>query len=287
LLLKHKRRIGLKLFCIVDDERKLRGTAIAIKAAADARDIPIVFISASTFDTTNTPDIPAGYGLYRDGTSRMAKLAEKLLYRCDLKTYYANEYTIFMRDPMNGAIRLLGSGVSIPREVLAPSQDLDMLLRQVEVVGGFPVVLKSSGLSHGEGVSLHKSLDSLAEMIALDSPDNLVLKEFIDYESHARMIVLDGKVIDSVEYQKVEGDFRTNAHEDITVIPKKYSTQIESEAVNVVSSLGYTFGGVDVLVKDGKGYVAELNTPCNFTRASDVTGVDIAGMIVESFTSNN
>ena len=94
--------------------------------------------------------------------------------------------------------------------------------------------------------------------------------------------MLGNKVIDSIEYTALKDDFRTNIGKTPNVKPKKFSAKAEKIAVKSVKSLGLEFGGVDILVgKSGVNYVAEMNFPCFFPRCQLVTGVDIAGKMID------
>lgn len=48
-----------------------------------------------------------------------------------------------------------------------------------------------------------------------------------------------------------------------------------------VKALGLEFGGVDVMITNDGPKVVEVNYPCFFPRCQMLTGVDIAGQMVE------
>lgn len=162
--------------------------------------------------------------------------------------------------------------------------DYDFLSKSVEYLGGFPVVIKVSGRSHGEGIMKIDSMESLLTVVGflkkIDT-NNMVLREFIDSHRHARLVVLGGKVIDSIEYIVPENDFRTNAGEPI-VKGEKFPDLFEKIAIDAVCGMEYDFGGVDILIdKENNPYLAEVNFPCYFPRNQLTTGVDISGMMVD------
>jgi len=110
----------------------------------------------------------------------------------------------------------------------------------------------------------------------------VILREFIDQPTHARLIVLGDQVVDSIEYVAQGDDFRTNAGDTPSVRPKKFSPEMEAIAVQAVTVLGLEFGGVDMMTDEaGNDVVLETNFPCYFVRAQEATGTDVAGKMVE------
>lgn len=175
------------------------------------------------------------------------------------------------------------AGLPVNKTVYTLTTDRERLDSYVDYLGGYPVIVKSAGGSHGVGVmrfdsppSLYAGADFLKKM-----GGSYVMRQFVPHDSHARLIVLDGRVIDSIAYERVANDFRTNSSKTPGVTKKKYSNEVESVAIKATAAIGAEFGGVDILI-DSKGglHVIEVNTPCFFARAQDMSGVDIAGMII-------
>lgn len=164
------------------------------------------------------------------------------------------------------------------------------LTRRLDTINGFPVVVKQEGLSHGRGVALLNTLEDLKTFIKMTDDEHMqrhALRQYLDSYRHARLIVLGDKVIDSIEYFKPENDFRTNAAPSPTVKPMKFDGSVEKIALDASVLEGRDYGGVDVLIdeKTNKAYLAEFNSPCNFARSQDATGVDIAGQILDYLTN--
>lgn len=162
----------------------------------------------------------------------------------------------------------------------------DELDDKVKKLGGFPVVMKLTGRSHGQGVSLISSVIELKtnlKKIGTGEIQKYVLRKFLKNNQHARLIVLGNRVVDSIEYILPNDDFRTNATNSPLVKPQIFSEEVEKLAVDAATIAGFEFGGTDILIdkKSGVGYLAEFNSPCNFARAQMVTGSNISGMIVD------
>lgn len=153
----------------------------------------------------------------------------------------------------------------------------------VEEIGGFPVCVKMLGGSHGTGVM---RIDGFQGLISVSdylraSGRPVVMKEYCDVVSTARLIVLGDKVIDSIEYTAPKGDFRSNEGAKPNVAPKSFNQEVNDTAVSAVKALGLEFGGVDIMVTKDGPKVAEVNSPCFFPRCQLLTGTDIAGQMVE------
>ncbi|HET9411394.1 MAG TPA: hypothetical protein VFO38_00910 [Candidatus Saccharimonadales bacterium] len=109
-----------------------------------------------------------------------------------------------------------------------------------------------------------------------------MMRKYIDYTAHARLIVLGNHVIDSIEYKREPNDFRSNVAKQPSVLAKEFSQAIQDAAVQSVQALDLEFGGVDILIQDdGQFYIAEVNFPCNFSRSQMTTQTDIAGAIID------
>jgi ribosomal protein S6--L-glutamate ligase len=163
-------------------------------------------------------------------------------------------------------------------------------MKNVNLLGGFPVVVKLSGGSHGSGVRKADSLSGLEQQIneLRQDSQHMVLRKFIADARHIRCVVIGDKVVDAIEYMPVDGDFRTNAVDEPQVKPFEHDYEIFALAENAVKAGVTEFGGVDILIDtNGVGYVAEVNFPCNFARNQMCTGKDISGMIVDYLISKS
>ena len=107
-----------------------------------------------------------------------------------------------------------------------------------------------------------------------------MIRQFIPVTTSARLIVLGGKVVDSIEYRAPKNDFRSNVGVP-NVKPKKFAKGIEETAIKAVDALDLEFGGVDILIHGDKHYLTEVNCPCFFARAQNSTGTDIASLMID------
>ena len=284
----------MKLYCIVSNEKKGHNQECVnfLQQACEKRDIEFVMLDATAFnygqDIAAFVETPAL--VYRVATTRRAVLLEALLLRDGVATMYDDPANLYRRMfPWNATERLKRAGLPIIPTVLNVSMEQEQYLASyVDILGGFPIVLKGSGGSHGASVLRLDSMESLRSVLGYVTADKsrlFALRKFIHGATHLRMVVVGDKVVDAIRYFPQPNDFRTNAVQ----VPKveAYAQTPENQqyfdvAVASVRTLGLEFGGVDVLVDEaGEAYIAEVNFPCNFARNQMNTGVDVAGAIVD------
>ncbi len=163
------------------------------------------------------------------------------------------------------------------------------LSARVQKLGGFPVVLKVLGFSRGQGVNLLHTLGDLKALMAkVLRPDaHVILRKYVADYRHFRLVVVDDEVVAANEYIKPENDFRTNFGTDIvtkSLDVSELSQEIIRASIAGVKLRASILGGVDILIdtKTEQPFLAEVNVPCYFPRAEQVTGIDIAGKIVDA-----
>ena len=277
----------MKLFYISPPRRNPNATASIKKACLD-RGVDFTPINPSVFDLTDTSLTPApGDMLYRASNSSsdegLAKTVERWLLHDKVATLYSSYERSLTQYPQSYIIHHKHK-LSIPKTVWNVPRNRELINKYADYVGGFPVIIKATGGSHGVGVMKIDSRESLYSIIdyLYASDTKVIMRQFIDSRTSARLIVLDGKVIASIEYSAPKDDFRTNVGRKPVVKEKEFSDDVNELAIKAVSSMGYKFGGVDILIdEDGKPYIVEINFPCNFSRAAKATKIDIAGQLVD------
>lgn len=255
-----------------------------------------LIVEETVLDELQTMEIAAGSLLYRASTSTKAAAIELMLTiahpRKFTTIYYPQAYQHPSKDLYGLSVQLQPGLPVIPTIVLDPtwqSMEADEVSRRLQKLDGFPVVVKTLGLSHGRGVAKAdnpKQFHDLLNEPLLEQCKVITRKYLADYR-HYRLIVVGGEAVAAIEYHKPADDFRTNATESPTVSAVAMTAlppgaeDIATRATALRSSL---LGGVDLLhdLTSGKVYLAEVNVPCYFPRAEEPTGVDIAGRIVDA-----
>lgn len=224
---------------------------------------------------------------YRTSTTKKAYRIEQYMRKYGVK--FTAEKGRKNRSVFETEERYRELGVRGIRTEYFPSKKEVLLEKQVEKLGGFPVILKESGKSEGEGVVKVDSMSSLLSVLhrmLSTSRGRVVMKEYIAHDEQARIVVLGQKVVGQKANIKQGKEIRLNADVDkFTEEKRDYPAEIKQLAINATKAQGVGFAGVDILIDEkGKGYVAEVNSPCAFTYTENVAGVDIAEKIVEYLT---
>ena len=276
-----------KFYCIVTDVENLANpdTFRLLKAAVEEKGLDFEVIDVKTQSRTIT-SIEPGI-LYRLGITNDAVMLEARLVNDSMVTFYKNKDNLFARGfEWGSTLRLQMAGLPIIPTVFAIAKlDKPTLQVAVDELGGFPIVVKGAGGSHGSAVKSANSVDEISEIIANDdNKKTLVLRRFIHEARHIRIVVVGDQAVDAIEYQPQPDDFRTNA----VAVPQVKAFDLESNlgikqtAEAAVKTIGLEFGGVDILLQpDGQFFIAEVNFPCNFARNQMNTGTNVAGAMVE------
>ncbi len=270
----------MNFYCLYSYKNR---TSELLKKAAAKRKIKFIKIAPDTYDLTGHKPFKSGDLLYRIETSAKARTLEKIILNKKVATLH-KDYQRSQVDCAN-LIVYQKNNIATPKTVHCLSEDLELLKKQIKLVGGFPLIIKVIGGSHGKGVIKADSISSFLSIISYLTDEiasgKVVLKQFINTKSSARLIVLGNKIAGSIEYFCHNDDFRSNAGK-FKIAEKKFSKKVESLAIKAVSALGLEFAGVDILIdKKGNPYLAEANFPCFFPRVQDLTGKDIAGELID------
>lgn len=273
----------MKLFCISQKNKNVIIEGL-LRKAAESRKIDFIEIDQNKFNFVNFNEARDGDLLYRSMVTYRARNIEIfLLYKEIFTTFYRNNKDGINRpDNVFDATMLFKyKNLPIIPTVFDITSNRELLLDYVNYLGGFPVVIKVIGGSHGIGVVRIDSIESLNSYADVADRDEhtYIMRQYIHNHQHARLIVIGEKVVASIEYKKDNDDFRTG---DTRVFTKRFSDEVNEIAIKAVSVLNLEFGGVDILIsEDGIPYIAEVNFPCYFPRAQETTGINIAGLMVD------
>jgi len=256
-----------------------------LQAACKSQQVEFVELVSDTFDFAHPPQLNQNDLLYRVATDSLSRQLEKLLLTMQPTSFYADDRGFWWQDNVVKATAVhLAYGLPINKTVFGVSNDKVQLESAVEELGGFPVVIKVAGGSHGVGVikaDSYSSLHSITDYLKQTTDEQFILRQYVEHNAHARIIILNEKVLDSIEYTSEQNDFRTNSSKEPKVVMKDFGTKVNDVAIKAVQVLGLEFGGVDIIIdSEGQPHILEVNFPCFFPRAQQISGVDIAQEIV-------
>lgn len=277
----------MKIGIIADKKHNQRClTLLSDSARKRGLDLEPIYTDEFMFGASTRGEYGA---LYRTSIDEQGRTIEKLLVNDSTATLYTNNNTIFTKPDNVLSEPILHEHAGIP---IIPSvfgyKDKQELEEIVDQLGGFPVILKAAGGTKGVGVMRVDSFESLISIVDfLTANDTIfIIRKYIDYEKHVRIIVLNGASIGHVEYRRLKSDFRSNAAEKLDIATTDIDDQTIRVAVDSVATMGFEFGGVDILIDShGTNYLAEVNMPCYFPRVQDATGIDISGMMLDYLKS--
>jgi hypothetical protein len=275
----------MKLYCInrLDSTGKPANepSITLLKQACSTENIEFVELISNTYDFANPHTLDSHDLLYRVSIDSLSRQLEKFLMSMAPTTFYTDERGFWWQDNVVKASALhLAHGIPINKTVFGASDNIHILEKSVKKLGGFPIIIKVAGGSHGVGIiradSL-QSLKSLVDYLKATTKDQFILRQYLEHQTHARIIVLGSDIIDSISYSATDEDFRTNAIDEPTVSVQSFDNKINQVAIDAVRVLGLEFGGVDIIIdKRGNPHVLEVNFPCFFPRAQNISGVNIA-----------
>lgn len=241
-----------------------------IGAACAARDLHCTPVDAQAPGATPVD----GDLLYCAAASPAALALERRWWRPTLGSVHGPAGPDVQPDP--ATLARLG-----PRTCLDPVRaDAAALLRQVDELGGFPVVLKVPGGEGGRGVMRADSPPALLSLLDYLPPETLLL-EYFPHVLAFRIIVVADEVAVSEAWCPPAWDFRTNAGGlplGVVTPPR----EARDMALQACAATGVHFAGVDILQNDaGALRLAEVNCPCSFSALQAASGVDVAGRLID------
>lgn len=246
----------------------------------------IEYVAVSALNALQSEELAQPFLLYRTSVESLSRYLEKQLLMLPTAVSFRNPAgsPLIPDNVIEATLIHQQHHVPMPRTVIISTSDPAYLDDAVKKVGGYPVVAKVPGGSHGVGVMFidsKRALTSISDYL-LQQNQPFLLRQYVNVNFSARLVVLGSKVIDSIAYETRESEFRSNVGSKPQVVARGFSPDIQDIAVKATNCLGYEFGGVDVLIDaDGKAYLTEVNLPCFFPRCQQLTGTDIAGKMID------
>lgn len=187
------------------------------------------------------------------------------------------------RDKLRSLQLLSRERVGIPKTSFAHTvHDAAQLIK---LVGGPPLVVKLCTGSQGRGIVLAETakaaesvIDAFRELRA-----EFLVQEFIAEAkgSDVRCFVIGDQVVAAMQRTASDGDFRSNLHCGGTARLTELTDAERKTALAAARTMGLLVAGVDILRSARGPLVMEVNSSPGLEGIETVTGLDIAGMIVD------
>jgi ribosomal protein S6--L-glutamate ligase len=187
------------------------------------------------------------------------------------------------RDKLRCHQLLAGEGIGLPITVFGdnPDDTGDLL----SLLGKPPHVIKLNEGSQGAGVILAERLSASRSVVeALRGLyANFLVQEFIAEADGAdlRCFVVGDRVVASMRRQAEPGEFRSNLHRGGQASKIRLSAAERDTALRAARVMGLEIAGVDLLRSNKGPLVLEVNSSPGLEGIEGLTGVDIAGAIID------
>ncbi len=187
------------------------------------------------------------------------------------------------RDKLRCHQLLAGQGIGLPTTVFGdnPDDTHDLL----NLMGEPPHIIKLNEGSQGAGVILAEQLSASRSVIeALRGLyANFLVQEFIPEAQGAdiRCFVVGDKVVAAMKRQAAAGEFRSNLHRGGAAALVELSAAEQETALRAAKVMGLGIAGVDLLRSSRGPMVLEVNSSPGLEGIEGISGVDIAGAMIE------
>jgi ribosomal protein S6--L-glutamate ligase len=175
------------------------------------------------------------------------------------------------------------NGIPCPRwGIIQKSEDALAIAREI----GFPVILKVAFGTHGKGVFFARdpeTLQPIVEYLAVRDRNPIIVEEFIAEAGRKdlRAFLLGGEILTAMERAAPEGDVRANTSNGGIGTPIELSRAEADLAMRAAKLFSLDIAGVDIIRSNRGPLLLEVNANPGFKELERVTGMDVAGAIVD------
>ena len=221
----------------------------------------------------------------RIGTS-ITRYATAVLRQFELMGSYTpnpSDAILRSRDKLRAHQLLAAQGIGLPTTVFGDNpDDTDDLL---SLLGPPPHVIKLNEGTQGAGVMLTEKVSASRAVVETlrGLYASFVVQEFIAEASGAdlRCFVVGDRVVAAMRREAPAGDFRSNLHRGGSAKKIRPSRAEVETAVRAARILGLGVAGVDLIRSERGLLVLEVNSSPGLEGIETVTGVDVAGAVIE------
>lgn len=200
-----------------------------------------------------------------------------------IPTTASSEAIAHSRDKLHSLQLLAQARLPIPRTAVVARPEA--LFAAVEAIGGLPAVVKLIHGTQGRGVVLAHHLATVSALLQRVEELNrqAIVQEFITESGgrDLRLIIVGNRCIAAMERRAPDGEFRANLHRGgtaVSITPDAETIRLATAAARVH---GLAVAGVDLIESARGPLILEINSSPGLEGIERVTGVDVAGAIVE------
>lgn len=182
---------------------------------------------------------------------------------------------------------LMHHKLPLPKTVVVNS--VEYIDRAITAVGSFPLIMKLSQGSFGNGVSILESRRSMRSMLDLviassqSRSPHILIQEYVREAkgTDMRVFVVDGKIIAAMERKAPRGEFRANFQKGGSVSLVDLTDQEKRIALKAANVLGLEVAGVDIIRTQTGPKILEVNSNPGIQGITLASGIDVADGIIQ------
>lgn len=215
------------------------------------------------------------------------KYALTMLDKIGMPMFNSCKSILTCDDKMLTYIELANNGVPIPKtyagllcyqknEVVKP-ETMDLIEEL-----SYPMVVKNSYGSLGNGVFLARNREELAEIMEEVKCKSYLIQEYIktSYGKDVRIIVIGDKIVGAM-LRKSNNDFRSNIGSGGSGEVFELTDEMKALALKTAKILELDYCGIDVLFGENGPVICEVNSNAYFFTFERVTGINVAEHYVD------
>jgi ribosomal protein S6--L-glutamate ligase len=151
--------------------------------------------------------------------------------------------------------------------------------------GNYPMIVKMLHGNRGAGVILAESQAALKSILdafqRLKEP--VIVQEFIKEAKgrDIRAFVVNGEIVAAMERCAKSNDFRSNLHQGGNAVPIELSNVEKDIIIRTAKICDLDVTGIDLLRSEKGPLILEVNGSPGLEGIETVTGIDVAGKIIE------
>lgn len=158
----------------------------------------------------------------------------------------------------------------------------------VKFIGNFPIIMKTIYGSYGAGVAIVESDRAVKSTYGLlegsiEGNNAILLQEYIAEAEgkDIRIFVVGGEMVAAMQRNAEDGDFRSNVGQGGSGGPYTPTEEEVHLAIKATKAIGLEVAGVDIIQTKHGPAIMEVNANPGFKELEEVSGVNVAGAIIE------
>lgn len=187
------------------------------------------------------------------------------------------------------------NNIPTPKTTLLRFASEEELIKLINFLGGFPLVMKKNVGSVGRDVRIVNNNQEIFDFIK-DVHDRLakknnhasrigfILQEFVKESAGTdyRVLVLGGKILGVMKRIAQDGGFKANVSLGGMAQVAELDRDLKSIAKKVIKAGKLFYGGVDFIKRENQYLALEINTSAQFRGFEGATGINVAKKIAQN-----